>query len=267
MFKKIERNDDIFKSKLFLQDAIPFSVMISIVESVDRYSNPKVISNGNDCIIVNSDFEHPVIVWTADSFNDYEALRSFVNDEFRNNNPLKVMSKMAFYDFLKAKDKIDNSDVKILGAYQCNKLKNIEYVGRPDNATKEELPIVAELYALFGQETGEDKNATVENSMLKAESFINNSLCKVWRDSDNKIVAITRIRASEKYARLGYVITNPDERGKSYAKMLVHYMTQYARNSDKIPMLFTDFNYAPSNKCYKAVGYNLVCTIANYKLR
>lgn len=267
MFKKTERNDNIFKSKLFLQDAIAFNVMIFIVESVGRYLNPKVFSNGSDCIIVNSDSEHPVIVWTADSFNDYDILFDFVYKEFRNNKPLKIMSKIEFYNFLNGKNKIDDSDVKILGAYQCKKLNDIEYVGGADNATKEELPIVAELFALFGRETGEDKNATTKNSMLEAESFIISPLSQVWRDKNNKIVAITRTKASEKYARIGHVITNPDERGKSYAKMLVHFMTKYAMNVGKIPMLFTNFDYTPSNKCYKAVGYELVCTIVNYKLK
>ncbi len=176
MFKKIERYDDIFKSKQFSQDAIAFNVMVSIVEDVDRYPNPKIFSNSNNCIIVNSDSEHPIITWTTDDFNDYEMLFSFINKEFGDNNPFKIMSKMGFYNFLKDKDKIDNSDIKILGAYDCIKLNDIKYIGNAQNATKEELPVVAKLHTLFGQETGEDKNATIENSMLEVEKLIDNPL-------------------------------------------------------------------------------------------
>ncbi len=160
-----------------------------------------------------------------------------------------------------------DSEIKILGAYQLNKLNDIEYVGRPDSITESEIPIVAELYALFGRETGENKNATAESCMTDAADFINNPLKKVWRDTHDKIVAITLLRESDKYARIGHVITAKDERGKSYAKMLVHFMSKYALDNGKKPMLFTDFEYEPSNKCYPAVGYELVCNVVNFEIK
>ncbi len=266
MFNKIKRDDNIFKSELFLQDAIAFNVMISIIENIVRYPTPKIFSNGRDCIIVNSDPEHPVIVWTADSFKDYEGVFHFVDSEFKNNNPFKIMSKMELYNFLNARNKVDNSNKKILGAYQCKNLNDIEYVGRADNITREEISVVAGLIALFGKETGENVG-TEENIVSDAESFINNPLNKVWRDTNNKIVALARIRITEKYARTGLVITDVNERGKSYAKMLVHFLAQHAMNIGKTPVIFTDFDYVPSNKCYKAVGYELRSTLANYELK
>ena len=267
MFKKIARDDKIFKSEHFLQDAIPFNIMISIVEDVKKYPTPKVFSNGTDCIIVCSSPIHPVIVWTYDSFNDYEALFSFIQKEFSENKPFKIMSKFSFYEFLQNKNKVDDEDIRILGTYRLGKLNDIKYVGHPDNITEEESPIVADLWAQFGQETGEDTEATVENCMDDARGFINSPLKKVWRDENNKIVTLAKLGLSEKYARFGHVITAPEERGKSYAKMLVHFFTKYSLTLGKEPMLFTDFEYIPSNKCYTAVGYELVCTIANYQIK
>lgn len=267
MFKKIARDDKIFTSEHFLQDAIPFNVMISIVEDVEKYPTPKVFSNGKDCIIVCSSPIHPVIVWTYDSFNDYEALFSFIQKEFSENKPFKIMSKFNFYEFLQNKNKVDAEDIRILGAYRLGKLNDIKYVGHPDNITEDEVPVVAKLWVQFGQETGEDKEATMENRMDDARGFINSPLKKVWRDENNKIVTLAKLGLSEKYARFGHVITAPEERGKSYAKMLVHFFTKYSLTLGKEPMLFTDFEYIPSNKCYTAVGYELVCTIANYQIK
>ena len=266
MFNKIKRDDHIFKSELFLQDAIAFNVMISIIENIVRYPTPKFFSNDRDCIIVNSDPEHPVIIWTADSFKDYEGVFHFVDSEFKNNNPFKIMSKMELYNFLNARNKVDNNNKSILGAYQCTNLNDIEYTGRADNITREEISVVAGLIALFGKETGENVG-TEEKIISDAESFINNPLNKVWRDTNNKIVALARIRITEKYARTGLVITDVNERGKSYAKMLVHFLAQHAMNVSKTPVIFTNFDYAPSNKCYKAVGYELMSTLAKYKLK
>ncbi|MFV0626575.1 MAG: GNAT family N-acetyltransferase [Alphaproteobacteria bacterium] len=266
MLKKIERNDPIFKSELFLKDVVPFNIMISIVESIDKYPTPKIFSNGCDCIIVNSDSEHPVIVWTSDNFDDFGNLFLFIHQEFSENKPLKIISKFNFFEFLKTKNKFSFVDTEELGVYECRKLNNIEYIGFPDNIKKEEVLTVAELLALFGKETGTDKNATTEKYIDLAQEFITSTLNKAWRNKQGKIVALTKLKVSEAYARIGHVITDPKERGKSYAKMLVHFMTNHAKSLGKTPILYTDYNYPASNKCYMAVGYEYLCTIANYEL-
>ncbi|MDR1693626.1 MAG: GNAT family N-acetyltransferase [Lactobacillaceae bacterium] len=266
MFKTIERNDGIFKSGLFGKDALAFNIMLSIVDNYIKYPNPKIFSNNKDCVIVNSDSEHPVIIWTAASFSDYERLFGFVRNKFSQNHPFKIMSKMNMYDLLKNMNKVDSADVKILGVYKCDRLKDVKYAGYPDNITEAETPIVAEMFSLFSQETGENINSTYEENIKEARSFISNPLSQVWRSPSGRIVAVARIRESEEYGRIGCVLTVPEERGKNYAKMLVHFLTKRIFEMKKQPMLFTDFDYEPSNKCYPAVGYDLVGTVANYKI-
>ncbi|MDD4556191.1 MAG: GNAT family N-acetyltransferase [Alphaproteobacteria bacterium] len=266
MFKKIGRNDAIFKSELFLRDVIAFNVMISILDDINKYPSPKIFSNGSNCVVVNSDSEHPVLVWTADQFTDFESLTQLIQQEFYKNNPLKIISKFIFFEFIKTENKFSVVDIETLGVYECCKLNNIEYVGFPDNIKTEEVLLVAELLALFGTETGTDKNATTEKYIDLAQEFVTSSLNKAWRNKQGKIVALTKLKVSEDYVRAGHVITTPEERGKSYAKMLVHYMTNHAMHLGKKPVLYTDYNYSASNKCYMAVGYEYLCTIANYEL-
>jgi len=262
MFKAIERIDPIFKSKLFAKDAIAFNIILSIVGNKEKYPNPKCFSNGADCIIVNSDNDRPVIVWTSDSFNDHEKVWDFVKREFRTNNPFKIMSKRPLYDFLVNLGHTDSEKALILGVYKCNQLKDIEYKGKADNAVVSEIPLVMGLIEQFGIDTGEIVDATEES----ARAFVSNPLNKVWRNPDGKIVAIARINETEEYGRLGVVLTAPEERGKSYAKMLTHFLTKRVLDMGKTPMLFTDFDYEPSNRCYTGVGYELIGTIVNYDI-
>ena len=267
MFNPILRDDNIFKSELFTKDAIAFNVMLSIVGDVLKYPDPKVFSDNKNCIIVNSDADHSVIVWTSDDFIDYEQLFDFIKNEFSENNPLKIMSKTGMYHFLKNSGRVDDDNIKRLGTYKCNKLKSIEYIGQPDNIIEAEVVTVAEMLLLFSKETGFDANINHDENIQSAREFIANPLNKVWRNSEGAIVAMARIRETEKYGRLGYVLTIKEERGKSYAKMLVHFLTKSILETGKTPMLFTNFDYAPSNKCYTAVGYDLITTIADYKIK
>lgn len=265
MFQKIERDNGIFKSDLFQKDAMAFSIIESILNNPKKYPTPKIFSNALDCAVVNSDSEHAVIVWTADSFQEREKLYDFIKKEFHKNTPFKIMAKKDFYDFLLENNKIPKLPIQTLGVYSCQKLNAVQYVGHPDWAKTEEVPQIAEMLVNFGKETGEGPNLTLTDCIPKALEYVSNPTNYVWRNKDEKIVAIASDRGNdEAYSRIGCVYTKRTERGKSYAKMLVHYLTSQLLNSGKKPMLFTDYDYQPSNRCYQAIGYELNCTIVNF---
>lgn len=264
MFTPIARDDAIFKSELFLRDAMAFSVMEAILNDSLKYPEPKVFSNGKDCAIVNSDPEHAVIVWTAESFKEKDQLYEFVKKEFAANTPLKIMSKKNFYDYLVENKQIPQLDIQTLGAYSCNNLNTITYIGHPDQAKAGEIEQVARMKVGFRHETGENPQAELADYMEEAQKYTSDPNCLVWRDTNEKIVAIAHTRIGGTYARIGEVFTLPEERGKSYAKMLVHYLTSLSLKKGQKIMLFTDYDYAPSNRCYQAIGYQLTCTIVNF---
>ena len=264
MFAKIERNDKIFQSELFLKDAMAFCVMESIRNDTDKYPTPKIFSNHKDCIIVNSDPKHSVIVWTTDNFEEKDKLYDFINNEFHSNVIFKIMSKKNFYNYLVENHKIPNLHVQTLGVYSCPKLNNLQYIGHPDHTKPEEVEQVAQMLVNFNIETGENPEAKISDYIEQAQEFVSHPMCYIWRNEDEKIVAIANVRINEAYPRIGRVYTKSEERGKSYAKMLVHYLTSLALKKGKTPMLFTDFDYLPSNRCYQAIGYELKCTIVNF---
>ncbi len=264
IFKKIERNENIFQSELFLRDSMAFCIMESIRDDVERYPEAKFFSDGKNCIVVNSDPNHSIIVWTADNFSAKDELFDFIKQEFKNNLPFKIMAKKEFYDYLVENHKIPNLNIQTLGVYSCPKLNDVQYVGHPDNARPEEVEQVAQMLVNFDRETGENPNAQLSDYLPAAQDYTSAPMNCVWRDEEEKLVAIAKLKTNVKYPRISQVYTLPNERGKSYAKMLVHYLTVQALKSGKAPMLFTDFDYEPSNRCYQAIGYELNCTIVNF---
>ena len=264
MFQKIARDDDIFQSPLFLKDEIAFSIMTSILGNAKKYPSPRVYSNSLDCAIVNSDPQHQVVVWTADSFRKYDKLYDFLRDKFKENKPLRIMSKKTFYDYCVENHGSPQQNIQTLGVYSCQALKDVAYIGRPDQAKPEEIPQVAQMLADFGKETKEHPDAKVADYMEMAQEFVSDPTSLVWRNQNGDIVSIAVARTNEKHPRISRVYTKEKERGHSYAKMLVHYLTSQILKSGKTPMLFTDYSYKSSNLCYQAIGYELDCTIVNF---
>ena len=275
MFKEVKRDDAIFKSEAVLKDEIAFSIMFSILNNAEKYKTPRIFSDGKDCAIVNSDPNHAIIVWTADDFQEYGALYDFIKKEFHSNKPFAIWAKNGFYDYLVKNQVIpelksetaENGRPKLqtLGTWSCSKLNDIQYIGHPDQAKPEEVQKVAEMMVNFDIETKEDPMAKMSDGYVRlAQKFVSNPLYFVWRDKNEKLVSTATLDMSGKYPRIGRVFTDEDERGKAYAKMLVHYLTDMVFKEGKIAMLYTDFDYPSSNRCYRGVGYDLSCTVSKF---
>jgi len=268
MFKESKRDDDIFRSESLLKDEIAYSIMFSILNDAEKYKTPRIFSDGKDCAIVNSDPNHPIIIWTSDDFQEYGVLYDFIKNEFNSNKPFAIMAKNDFYDYLvknqiipelKGQQTEDGRErLQTLGTWSCSKLNDIQYDGHPDQAKSEEVQKVAQMMVNFDVETKEEPHAKMGDDYVKlAQKFVSNPLYLVWRDKNEKVVATANLNMVGKYPRVGRVFTDENERGKSYAKMLVHYLTVKVLKEGKISMLYTDYGYPSSNRCYQGVGYKL----------
>lgn len=56
-------------------------------------------------------------------------------------------------------------------------------------------------------------------------------------------------------ARVAGVYTKDDQRGKGYAANLIYELTNKLLLDNYHVSLYTNYNYIPSNKAYKNVGY------------
>ncbi len=65
-------------------------------------------------------------------------------------------------------------------------------------------------------------------------------------------------------AKLSYVYTPIDDRGKGFAANLIYSMTSDLLKRGLVPLLYTDYNYIPSNKAYINVEYEDTGILINF---
>jgi len=65
-------------------------------------------------------------------------------------------------------------------------------------------------------------------------------------------------------AKISHVYTPVEERSKGYAANLIYHMTNDLLDKGYIPLLYTDYNYIPSNKAYINVGYEDTGILINF---
>ena len=269
MFKAISFDDDVLSSPDFRKDELSFSLLPTLIKKRDRYPGIRCFSDSKNCVILNTDADHPVVIWTSQEFDNYEGLYSFLTETFSDNTPLMVTTKSEVYQFFKNNNRLaDSQDTKILGAYKCEKLNDIVKIGHIDAAKPEERETVAKMIEGFQKEALPEEKHSFSYYLEQADKYITlTDINKVWRDENGEIASIGHINISNTVARVGEVYTIPSKRGRSYAKMLVNELVKIILKMKLLPVLYTNFQYEPSNKCYKAVGFELIDTIFSYNIK
>ena len=69
---------------------------------------------------------------------------------------------------------------------------------------------------------------------------------------------------TDNQAKLGHVYTPTEERKKGYAANLIYLMTNELLDKGLVPLLYTDYNYIPSNKAYINAGYEDTGILINF---
>mgnify|MGYP003295845058 CR=1 FL=1 len=103
MFNSINLDDKILSSEKFKKDAISFNLIPYLIKNKERYPDIRCYSDGKDCVILNTDVNHPVVVWTSSDFSDYESLSCFLYENFSDNKPLTLTTKNDIYKFFNDK--------------------------------------------------------------------------------------------------------------------------------------------------------------------
>ena len=110
-----------------------------------------------------------------------------------------------------------------------------------------------------------DASPPREERLAQARELIQGRAFFFWKDAAGKAVACCDYRPNSGLARVGGVFTLPERRRRRYAQHMVYEVTKWVSEMGYVPMLYTDADYAPSNACYRKVGYvprGELCTIA-----
>ncbi len=260
MLKKITKKHDIFKSNNFVKDEIAFNLMLYQMQSASIEA--KLFSDEEECIVFNLNKNSPIFIWTTENFKDYEKLYTFIKNEFKTYKTLFLISKLEFYNFINNANVIDFHE---MGVFRCDNLADVEYNGIPSSIDENEIKTVAKIYKDFMQEA-RDEIVSDEACLVEAKNYINNENYKVWKNAYGDITSIACVYSVDKYSRIAGVFTTPDERGKSYAKMITHHLTKQIQSKKQIPILFSYADNLSSTECYKKLGYTQITKTAYYKI-
>ena len=105
---------------------------------------------------------------------------------------------------------------------------------------------------------------SLEQAKMDVDSFIKSGTFYIWKNNAGKIVSMASYGIIGNQAKLSHVYTPNEERGKGYAANLIYHMTNDLLAKGYVPLLYTDYNYIPSNKAYMNAGYEDTGILINF---
>ena len=261
MYRKIDRDNKIFKSEDFLKDRYKFDMIHKILsgEEITLYSDEE------NFFLARNEVGKSTWIWTKDDLTDeknLEEIKEVMSLYFSDLESDQFTAKKEFYDYLDKTDykNLNREDYFEMGFLICENTKPAKKVdGGMTIATEEDLDIIAEYVFRFSSFIIKIMNLSIEAALEKSKEetreFIKAKELYTWKNKDGKIVSIAKYEIYGETARINHVYTPEEERSKGYAANLIHDMTDMLLAKGAIPLLYTDYSYLPSNTAYKNVGY------------
>ena len=248
---KIKNNSKIFQSKEFLKDKIQYTPLFSMLET-DNYL---FYSDEENYIIGRGEIGYPSCIWTKENIHK-DKIRELLNimkEFYIVEETNEFTCKKELYEELKDYFFLENYFE--LGFLTCNHLKSIKstdgYMTNPNYADKITL---AKYWMDNCIETYPTKTPILEESLEEVSNWLDNNHF-IWKNKEGKIVSMACTIEFENLAKISHVFTPKEERNKGYCSNLIWNITKKLLEEKKIPYLYTNYQYKPSNETYKKVGY------------
>lgn len=253
--KKIDRDNKIFMSMEFQKDIYKFHIITMNLNS----KTLELISDEENYLMCRGTAGYPTWIWTKDNFNVdllpeiKQGIRCYLTGSKKD----KFTCKKELYDLLK-KDHFENlnDDYFEMGFLLCEKTRETKpcdgFMDKPD-------PKDLQLLTKYWYEDSHEMNGVVPVSMERAEEDIRKLYASekfyVWRNNEGNIVSMASYNEAGDGGKLGHVYTPKEERQKGYAASLIKGVTELLLAKGLVPLLYTDYNYIPSNRAYINAGY------------
>ena len=254
MFKRIDKDNELFKSEEFQKDKYKFFLILQNLSSneLELYSDEK------NYVLCRGGLKWPTWIWTKDNF-DKDLVKEVEEaiELYRLDTDTRYTAKREFYNLL-VEDKYESlGDYYFeMGFLECNKTVPARKTdGYLDKVTEEDRE---ELVNLIYDEHKEISDVRKETWKEAEESFdkrLATGNYYVWKNDNDEIVAQAFYRVEDGCAKVAGVMTKKEERCKGYAANLIYHLTNDALAKGYHVSLYTDYQYIPSNRAYKNVGY------------
>ena len=252
--KQISITNPFLQNILFLKDVYKFS-LIGHNLGLDE---TQIYSDEESYIFILGKNHKPIWLWSIDNISEEKILEiTDCLEYFSNNGLTSFVCKNSLYSKLTAvNDNLQNEELS--GCYVCHKpIKPRECDGYLDKAQKEDKMIITQMWYADCCEANPENHISYELAEKFAERFLESGSFYVWRNENSKIVSMIDYTIVDNYAEVAHAYTIPEERGKGYMANSVYELTKIIIKNGLVPVLSTDYNYIPSNKCYQNIGYQL----------
>ena len=256
MYKKIEKDNKIFRSEEFMKDKYKFNLIFKNLPSPDL----ELYSDEENYMICRGSKNLPTWIWSSDNFNKSkireieELIKMYLTDNERD----KFTCKKELYDLLVERNfiNLNTDDYFEMGFLICHKTKEPKVCdGILSKPTESDREVLAKYWYDDNIEMNGINPITMEQSMKDVGTFISDDNFYVLRNTENKIVCMASYSTAREQAKINHVYTPTEERKKGYAANLIYLMTNDILKRGLVPLLYTDYNYIPSNKAYINAGY------------
>lgn len=263
--KLIYPDNKIFSSDEFQKDKYKFYLILLNLksESVMLYSDEE------NYVICRGIVGLPTWIWTKDGFDisKLEEIKNAMDLYLTDADKDKFTCKKELYDLLVSTgyDKLNTDDYFEMGTLFCRKTKQPRqcdgYITIPKLNEKTTL-------VKYWYDDSMEMNGVTPISMEQAEEdvqrMIDSNKFYIWKNNDDKIVCMVNYSIVDGQAKLSHVYTPVEERGKGYAANLIYTVTKNLLEQGLVPLLYTDYNYIPSNKAYINAGYEDTGILINF---
>ena len=263
--KIITRTNKIFSCPEFQKDKYKFYLI-----SLNLKSDSVMLCSDEENYVMCRGAEGlPTWIWTKDEFDvsKLEEIIGAMNLYLTDAHKDKFTCKKELYELLVdwGYDKLNIDDYFEMGTLFCKEVKQPRTCeGHLAIPTQDEKPTLVKYWLDDNQEMNGASPISLEQAEEDIQKMIDSKKFYIWKDNKNKIVCMVNYSVVDDQAKLSHVYTPVEERAKGYASNLIYTVTSNLLNQGLVPLLYTDYNYIPSNKAYINAGYEDTGVLINF---
>jgi len=250
-----ETTENLIKNKELFNDRYRYSLLLMIINDQNSL---KLTNQESSIIIAQTNTELPIWIFNTQDVSS-DAKKEVVNFVVEHLKKEKFDTIVCTKEMLEAFDSsIIKSKIGMFGHINPNPYCHKESIGSLSRVKEEEINLLA---SYLVQEAFEiwNKEVSIVTMKDRAKKLMEDSDFYVWRDEDQTMASFGKLnRDYPGIIRINNVFTSIDKRKKGFAGILVYRLTKMVLEEGCMPMLFTDKDYLPSNRCYQNIGYQII---------
>ncbi len=240
-----------------------------LLELICNDQNSKVMTDHELYLIGRISEKDPTWIWTKDNFDKskIEEIETLIRKYILDIEKTKFTCKKELYDMLLERKflELNVDDYFEMGFLICKEAKEPKVCNLVmELPTEKDKKVLTQYWFDDCNEMNGVDGISMEQAEKDVEEYIATKKFYVLKNEDGKIVCMAGYKLIDEQARIGHVYTPKEERKKGYAANLIYQITKEILAKGYVPLLYTDYNYIPSNRAYINAGYEDTGILINF---